>query len=256
MKRNSLGRWLILFALVAAAAAVSIFLPVVHWLQAIIAWVNGLGALGGLVYGLIYAGATVLIVPGTPLTAVAGLLYGVIIGVIIVSPASVLGATLAFLLGRYVARDWIARKLERYPKFVAIDRAIERNGFLVVLLMRLEPVFLPFALLNYALGITRVRLRDYVLASWIGMLPATILYVYLGSVAGDLTRLVHGDFTHSISTRWLFWLGLAATALLVLVLVRIARRTLREQIAAADSPPQTTKGNHVSIETPRKRHIV
>jgi uncharacterized membrane protein YdjX (TVP38/TMEM64 family) len=251
MKRDTLARWLILLALGAAAAAISIYLPVVHWLQTIITWVRGLGAPGGLIYGLIYAAGTVLMVPGTLLTAVAGLLYGVLIGVLIVSPASVLGATLAFLLGRYVARDWVARKLQRYPKFMAIDRAIERNGFWVVLLMRLEPVFLPFALLNYALGMTRVRVRDYVLASWIGMLPATILYVYLGSVGGDLARLLQGDFRHSLLTQWLFWLGLAATALLVLVLVRIGRRALREQIADAESAE-----NQRSIGIPPERHAV
>jgi len=255
MKRGTAARWLIFLALGAAAAAVTVYLPVIDWLQAVITWVRGFGALGGLIYGLIYAAGTVIIIPGTLLTAVAGLLYGVLMGVLIVSPASVLGATAAFILGRYVARDWVARKLQRAPKFIAIDRAIERNGFLVVLLMRLEPVFIPFALLNYGLGITRVRLRDYVLASWIGMLPATILYVYLGSIAGDVARLLHGDFSHSVITRWLFWLGLAATALLVLLLVRIGRRALREQIAATGSPQQANE-NRCCVETPPEKHAV
>ena len=250
MKRDTLARWLIFLALGGAAAA-GFYFPLSQWLQIVITWVRGFGALGGLVYGLIYAGGTVLIIPGTLLTAVAGLLYGVLIGVLIVSPASVLGATLAFLLGRYVARDWVARKLQRVPKFIAIDRAIERNGFLVVLLMRLEPVFIPFALLNYGLGITRVRLRDYVLASWIGMLPATILYVYFGSIAGDVARLLHGDLENSILTRWLFWVGLTASALLLFFLFRIGRRALREQIGATNSAESQT-----CIETPPEKHAV
>ncbi len=230
MKRSSFARWAMLIAIAAAIVIAAVFFPVVRWTEALIAWVRGVGIVGTFIYGLVYAGGTVLMIPGTLLTAAAGLLYGVLVGVLVVSPASVLGATLAFLIGRYVARDWVAAKLRNHPKFAAIDRAIEKNGFKVVLLMRLQPVFIPFALLNYALGLTRVRLREYIAASWIGMLPATVLYVYFGSIAGDAAHLLHGNYKHNIWSRGLLWGGFAAALLLVFVFVRIARRALQEQL--------------------------
>src|ERR1700730_1799244 len=151
--------------------------PLTRWIGDFIQWVQGFGTAGIAIYALFYVAGVVLFFPGLVLTAGAGLLYGVVLGTLIVSPASVLGATLAFLIARYVARDWVSRKLEKYPNFSAIDRAIEKNGFKMILLLRLQPL-VPFNFLNYALGLSRIRLRDYVIASWIGMFPATVLYVY------------------------------------------------------------------------------
>jgi uncharacterized membrane protein YdjX (TVP38/TMEM64 family) len=179
-------------------------------------------------------------VPGSALTPGAGLVYGTFIGVLIVSPASVLGATGSFLIARYFARDWVERRLRVYPKFSAIDRAVEKQGFKVVLLMRLQPV-LPFVLLNYALGLTRVRLRDYVVASWIGMLPATIVYVYIGSALKNVSDLFSGGMAkHSPAGLALFWGGLAAGAVFLWLFTRMAKRALQEELNGLD-----TKGNAV-----------
>ena len=167
--------------------------------------------------------------PGLPLTLGAGFLYGAIIGTLVVSPASVAGATLAFLIARYVARDWVTRRLKKYPQAAAIDRAIEKNGFKAVVLLRLQPV-LPFNILNYALGLTSIRLRDYMLASWIGMFPATVLYVYLGSVMNDISDLLRGRPNSGIAGRLLLWGGLAAIVVLVWWLGRIAKKALREEM--------------------------
>src|SRR5260370_32657011 len=122
-----------------------------------------------------------MFVPGTALTLRIGLTFGLLWGTLLFSLDRVSGATIAFLIARSLCREWTRRRIERYPKFKIMDRAIGENGFKLVLLMRLQPVFLPFAILNYALGLTRVRLRDYVLASWVGMLPATTLYLYVGT---------------------------------------------------------------------------
>lgn len=174
-------------------------------------------------------------IPGVALTAGAGLLYGTLIGLLIVSPASVLGATGSFLIARYFARNWVERKLQGYPKFKAIDRAVERQGFKVVLLIRLQPV-IPFVLLNYALGLTRVRLRDYVIASWIGMLPATIVYVYLGSALHNISDLFAGGMAkHNPVGLALFWGGLAAGALLLWIFTRMANKTLQQELARQDA---------------------
>lgn len=223
----------ILFFCLSAAAVIigAVYFPLNLWLHRFLEWVRGRGALGMIVYGMAYALGTVLFVPGTALTLGSGLLFGVLRGTLLVSLASVTGATLAFLIARYVGREWTLRRIERYPKFVLIDRAIGESGFKLVLLMRLQPVFLPFAILNYALGLTRVRLRDYVLASWIGMLPATTLYVYVGSSLKSISDLVQGkvpaaDHWHQL----LFWGGLVLSAVLVTIFTRIAKQALQTRL--------------------------
>src|SRR5690606_28498352 len=113
---------------------------------------------------------TVLLIPGSALTLGAGALFGVFWGTVYASTGATLGATCAFLIGRYLARDWVAARIARRPAFVAIDRAVAEEGWKIVGLTRLSPIF-PFVLLNYAFGLTRVSLRDYVFASWLGMLP-------------------------------------------------------------------------------------
>lgn len=231
MSRRAYLRVVGLVFLAAAAALAAAFLPLKDWVAVFLVWIRGFGGAGAVVYALVYVAGTVLLVPGTALTAGAGLLYGPVIGVLLVSPASVAGATLAFVIGRYFARGWVESKLAKYPRFSAIDRAVERRGFKVVLLLRLQPVFLPFAVLNYALGVTGVRLRDYVLASWLGMLPATILYVYLGSAVRNISDLAEGKFPETgVWGHLLFWGGLAATVGLVVVAGRIARSALQREL--------------------------
>ena len=211
-------------------------LPFLEWMVDFIHWAKGMGAAGGAIYAVFYIVGTALFFPGLPLTLGAGFLYGAIIGTLVVSPASVAGATLAFLIARYVARDWVKRRLKKYRKVAAIDRAIEKNGFKAVVLLRLQPV-LPFNILNYALGLTSIRLRDYMLASWIGMFPATVLYVYLGSVMNDISDLLRGRPNSGIAGRLLLWGGLAAIVVLVWWLGRVAKKALREEIG-----PDATSG--------------
>jgi uncharacterized membrane protein YdjX (TVP38/TMEM64 family) len=204
-------------------------LPFLHWMVDFIHWAKGMGPAGGVLYAVFYIAGTALFFPGLPLTLGAGFLYGAVIGTLVVSPASVAGASLAFLIARYVARDWVTRRLKKYPQAAAIDRAIEKNGFKAVVLLRLQPV-LPFNILNYALGLTSIRLRDYMLASWIGMFPATVLYVYLGSIMNDISDLLRGRPNSGIAGRLLLWGGLAAIVVLVWWLGRIAKKALREEM--------------------------
>jgi len=115
------------------------------------------------------------------------------------------------------------------PRFNALDRAIEQRGALIVFLTRLSPLF-PFNLLNYALGLTGVRFPVYVIVSWLGMIPGSLLYVYLGSVASDLGSILGGEVTSSPIGNTLFYVGLAATLVLTIVITRIASKTLNEQL--------------------------
>jgi uncharacterized membrane protein YdjX (TVP38/TMEM64 family) len=228
-------RIFLLFGLAATVVAGLFFLPLGVWAQGVVEWVRSLGPRGAMIYSLIYVVGAVFFVPETLLTAASGFLYGPIYGTLLVAPASVLAASISFLLTRSVARDWVAKHVARSPRFTAIDHGVGKHGFKIVLLIRLQPVFLPFAVLNYGLGLTRVRLRDYVLASAIGMLPINILYVYLGSALHDLTHLVRGNLQGSAAgEQAMFWIGLAATALLVLAMGRIAHQALRRQLDTPD----------------------
>jgi uncharacterized membrane protein YdjX (TVP38/TMEM64 family) len=191
------------------------------------AWVESLGLWGPVVFGAAYAAATVAFVPGSLLTLAAGAIFGVIEGTILVFVAATLGAGLAFLVSRHLARTAIERRLAGNEKFAAIDRAVAAEGRKIVVLLRLSPVF-PFNLLNYALGLTKVRFSDYMLAS-IGMLPGTLLYVYYGALAGEVATLVGGAAPAKGTEYYaVLAIGLAATIAVTTVVTRIARRALRE----------------------------
>jgi uncharacterized membrane protein YdjX (TVP38/TMEM64 family) len=135
------------------------------------------------------------------------------------------GGTAAFLVGRYLARDWVARKIERKPVFVTIDKAIAEDGWKIVGLTRLSPVF-PFVLLNYAFGLTRVSPREYVLASWIGMMPGTLMYVHAGSLARDIVQR-----QRTLAEWALYGIGLVATIIVTVLVTRSAKRALRHRIS-------------------------
>jgi uncharacterized membrane protein YdjX (TVP38/TMEM64 family) len=187
-----------------------------------------LGPWGPVLFALLYVAATVFFLPGSILTVGAGVVFGLVRGFAIVSISATLGATAAFLVGRYLARDWIAGKIASHPKFAAIDEAVAREGWKIVALLRLSPV-VPFNVLNYAFGVTRVPLRDYVLASWIGMMPGTLLYVYLGSIAGDLAGA--GSRASRTPAEWAFYaVGLVATIAVTVFVTRLARRALAERV--------------------------
>lgn len=220
-------------ALVVVAVALLFF--VLRWLnvrEALIGaleWIRGLGAIGPLIFILLYVLATVLFVPGSILTLGAGFVFGVVRGSILVSISATLGATCAFLVGRYLARGWVARGIEGNAKFKAIDEAVAREGWKIVGLTRLSPVF-PFNLLNYAFSLTNVRLRDYVFASWLGMIPGTILYVYVGSLAGSLATLGAGERQRSAAEWALYVVGLLATVGVTVYVTRVARGALESRV--------------------------
>lgn len=187
--------------------------------------IEGLGAWGPVAIGAAFIPACVLFLPGSPLTLFAGFAFGVVQAALAVSVGSTLGATAAFLAGRTVARGAIEAKVSVHPKFRAIDEAVAKNGFKIVLLTRLSPVF-PFNLLNYAFGLTKVSLRDYVLASWIGMFPGTLMFAYVGSTARDLASIVSDRNEPTGAQQALFYAGLGATVIVTVLITRIARRAL------------------------------
>ncbi len=217
-------------AVVVLIAALLLFgRRVAGYLPEFTAWVDGLGVWGPIVFVLGYTVATVAFIPGSLLTLAGGAIFGLAEGTALVFVGASLGATAAFLASRYLVRGAIEKRVAAEPRFAAIDRAVGREGFKIVLLLRLTPV-VPFVLLNYALGLTRVRLGDYVRA-FIGMLPATLLYVYYGKVVGDVAEIAAGvGNERGWGDHALLGVGLIATVAATTIIVRIARRALREEV--------------------------
>lgn len=221
--------------LIAAAVLLALLvagrtLPLADWITAAAEALRGAGPLGMAGFVALYAGAALLLIPGSALTLVAGLVYGLGVGVALVVPASLLGAAGAFLLGRTLLRDAVARRAGDHPAFAAIDALVRRRGLRIVLLCRLTPLF-PFTLLNYGLGATGVSFRDYFLASAVGMFPGTVLYVYLGTLIPNAATLLSGELPaegQALRTALLVG-GLIAGFALVVWIGRVARAALDEE---------------------------
>jgi uncharacterized membrane protein YdjX (TVP38/TMEM64 family) len=211
--------------------AISWILPVREWTVALADRLRGAGAKGVLIFIAAYVIAEVALVPGSLLTMAAGFAYGPVRGLFVASPASVLAATVAFLLGRTVLRGWIRKKTSASPALGAIDRAVGKNSFKLILLLRLSPL-IPFNVLNYALGLSDARLGRYVVASLIGMLPGTFLYVYLGSLATTAAALADAGRGGGPQRLALTIVGLVATVVVVVFVTRAARRALEEELSA------------------------
>lgn len=191
-------------------------------------WVDGLGIWGPLAFIGGYVAATVAFIPGSLLTLAAGAIFGLGKGTLYVFVGAASGSALAFLVSRYVARGAVEKRLEGAPRFAVIDRAVAREGLKIVFLLRLSPVF-PYNLLNYALGLTKVRFRDFVAAS-IGMLPGTFLYVYYGKALGSLAAVAGGAEVERGAGYWLvLGLGLVATLVVTTLVTRIAGRALQQE---------------------------
>lgn len=228
---RSLRPLLIGLAVVVVAVVLFRTLPVAEWLTAFREFVRGLGPTGYALYAAVYAVCVVLFVPASILTAGAGAIYGLWVGVAVVLVGATLGATAAFLLARSLLRERIERMTEGNVKFRALDRAIAREGAKIVFLVRLAPVF-PFTYINYAFGLTGVATLPYVLASFVGMIPGTFAYVYFGSAVAATA----GDRS---AAQWAVWILGAAAALAVTIFVaRLATRAIRE--AGVDEAPAPT----------------
>jgi pyruvate/2-oxoglutarate dehydrogenase complex dihydrolipoamide dehydrogenase (E3) component/uncharacterized membrane protein YdjX (TVP38/TMEM64 family) len=226
------GRMRLVVAALALAVLVAALrtLPVTEHLLAFVGWIRGAGPAGMAGFVVAYVAACVLFLPAFVLTLGAGFAYGIGLGSALVWVAANLGAVVAFVLGRTVARDAIGRRVEANPKFAAIDHAVGREGLKIVLLTRLSPAF-PFTLLNYAYGLTRVTLGDYVAGTVVGMIPGIVMYVYLGSLFTSVSEIAGGTAEGGIAKQILTFVGFAATVAVTVFVTRLARRALVEATA-------------------------
>jgi uncharacterized membrane protein YdjX (TVP38/TMEM64 family) len=207
-------------------------------LTAAVAQVEALGVWGPAAFVALYVVACVLAIPGSALTLAAGAAFGLVGGLAASFAGAMLGSTAAFLVARHGARARLAARFADDARFDAIDRAVAARGRTVVFLLRLSPA-IPFSLLNYALGLTRVPLRDYVLGG-VGMLPGTLLYVYYGKVAGDVAALAgQAAAPRDAGYYAVLGLGLVATIAVTVLVTRVARRALAEAAPAVADAPAT-----------------
>lgn len=194
-------------------------------LRDILVWIEGLGSIAPIAFIITYIISTIAFLPAVLLTLGAGLLFGVWLRSIYVLIGATVGAILAFLIGRYFVRDWVAKKIAGNDRFRAIDRAVGKQGLRIVLLTRLSPAF-PFNLLNYAFGVTGVSIQDYVIGS-IGMIPGTIMFVYIGSLAGNLALLGTDAQPTNPTLQWTIRaVGLIATVVVTSYVTRLAKQAL------------------------------
>jgi uncharacterized membrane protein YdjX (TVP38/TMEM64 family) len=224
-------RPVVLLALVIAILVLARYLGLGDKLGELRAWIKALGTLGPLVFILIYVAAVVAALPAAPISVVAAALFGSVWGVILVNIGATLGAALAFLVGRYFAREAVISWLGKNEKFRRLDRLTEKHGAIIVALTRLVPIF-PFNLLNYGFGLTRVPFWTYTFWTWLCIIPGTILYV----VGADalLQGAAHGKVP------WILIGAFVAALIVLVVLVHFARRRLREK--EPESSPDTPSG--------------
>jgi uncharacterized membrane protein YdjX (TVP38/TMEM64 family) len=234
-KKSAVVHLIALLTIVIALFLAMKFLPVQQWLRNFNSWIGQLGTVGIFIFIGVYAAATVLLAPGAILTIGAGFAFGLWKGFLAVSAGATLGAALAFLVARYVAREKVEALAKRNDKFRKIDNAIGKQGAKLIFLLRLSPV-IPFNLSNYFYGLTAVKFWRYVLASWIGMMPGTFLYVYIGTAGKAAVSATAGS--EAIKHGWQYWTfitgGLAATFIVTIWVTKIARDALLETEATQD----------------------
>jgi uncharacterized membrane protein YdjX (TVP38/TMEM64 family) len=214
--------------LVVFAAALAAFFFVLRWvknsglLDQSLKWIQSLGPWAPVVFIILYVGTVIICLPASILTAGGGFIFGFAEGSVHVLIAAVIASNVNFLMSRHLARDWIARKLGTNPRFQAIDEAVAAEGWKIVALVRLAPVF-PFSLASYAFGLTRVPWGKFFLANF-ALIPGTLLYVYLGSIMRDLTEKVQTPL-------WIKLTAFALALVAVIYMARVAKRALARKMS-------------------------
>ncbi|NBD15451.1 MAG: hypothetical protein GVY04_04690 [Cyanobacteria bacterium] len=230
-KLKYVGIAVIIAALIASTQLINLQEILTDTLQ----WINDLGPSAAIVFIIIYMVATVFFFPASILTLGAGIIFDIFFGSLYVFIAASIGASLAFLVGRYIARGWVEKRIEGNPRFKAIDQAVAEEGMKIVLLTRLSPIF-PFNLLNYAYGLTKVTFRDYVIGT-LGILPGTIMYVYVGSLAKDLATLGSEEVTAPSEIQWAIRIiGFIATVAVTVYVTKIAKKALAQRVETEAEP--------------------
>lgn len=210
---------LVFLVILAALVLIMRSLGIGHLLANLRSWIQGLGFWGPFVFSAIFAVSAIVVIPGSALSIMAGALFGSFLGVVVVSVGSTLGAGLAFLVARYVARNTVEKWLQNNEKFKKLDDLVAKQGPVIVAITRLVPLF-PYNLLNYGFGLTKIKFSTYLFWSWLCMLPGTVLYVAGSDV-----------IFRSVSEKKLPWEAIvlfAVFVVLLLLLIKYTRNFLKE----------------------------
>ena len=212
-----------------------------EWLTTSMDWINASGWIGMVWFIVLYTLTCVFFLPGSFLTVGAGAIYGFWGGALLVTISSTIGAVVNFVTGRYFLRTFVLRHLAHRQKFLALDLAIEREGWQVILISRISPI-VPHSLVSYIAGVTQISLLRFTIASFVGFVPISVLYSYAGAVLGAVTRSKF-QFTSDDPLAWtLYVVGLIITVLTVVMATRMATKALRESI-----PLESDISNNPSI---------
>ena len=196
-----------------------------HLLHQASSVIEGLGTLGPLAFILFYVVGTLVFFPHILLIMAAGALFSLPVGFALVSIAATLSAGIVFLAGRSWSRKWVIKKIALNPKTKALDDAVTREGWMMIVLLR-QTSILPFCVMNYVLGLSKLSFKEYILATWLGMMPGQVLYVYLGSIAGKIA--IEGHQGRKSVWEWIFGaVALAATIGIGVRATQIVKKALR-----------------------------
>lgn len=221
-----------LFLVAACFVVAGHYFPLVDWISAIQQKVMRLGAWSAIWYPLLYACCNVLLLPGGLLSIGGGFFFGLWWGFLIVLVGNVTGAAISFYISRWLGRNWLKRKLLRNATLEALEPAVEREGWKIILLSQLHPLF-PTSLLNYLYGLTSMRFRTCMLWVAIGQAPGLFLYAYIGTLGQLSLNLIRGKSHPRVVEYWVWGGGLLFSAVVLIALGRISLRLLKEAEDAA-----------------------
>lgn len=212
-----------------------------QWINDFLDWVRETGPLGWLAFIGLYALTCVFFLPGSLLTVGAGAIYGFWYGTLLVTVSSTVGAVVNFLTTRYLARNWVERRLAGSCKFQALEQAVGREGWQIILLSRISPI-LPHSVVSYASGLTRISLRRYAAASFLGFIPLSAAYAYAGAVLGRFARTSAGVSEQDIVTWILYGIGLIVTVVVMVLTTRAATKVLAGKVEPSSSAAADKSG--------------
>jgi uncharacterized membrane protein YdjX (TVP38/TMEM64 family) len=207
--------------------------PFHEWLTVAVEWSRGNLPAAGIAYIVLFVAGAVFMLPGSIMLMIGGYLFGLVYAIPVALLATTLGAHGAFITGHSVARPLVLRRIERYPRLLALDAGLREHALLIVALLRLS-LLVPFAVMNYALSLTAVRPSHYFFGTAVGMIPAVCVYTYLGSLARNLGQILQGDVEPGGWGQALFVLGLLAVIALAVIIHRVASRILRQYMETGE----------------------
>lgn len=221
------------------------FFPIADWIAFVQQKVMRLGAWSAIWYPILYACCNVLLLPGGLLSIGGGFFFGLWWGFIIILVGNVTGAAIAFFLSRWIGRSWLRGKLRRNATLIALEPAVERDGWKIILLSQLHPLF-PTSLLNYLYGLTTIRFRTCILWVAIGQAPGLFLYAYVGTLGQLGLNLLRGQSHPRTIEYWVWGGGFFLSVVILLLLGRISLRLLQETDEEANTTGFTTE--HIECE--------